>query len=65
MSWWVAHTPTTPSTCSRLQTQAQQSDDDLVTLDKEPDSWKSQSKVKQEAVAIKKEPLAVPVRSLF
>ena len=60
-----AHAPTTPSTCSRLQNQAQQSDDDLVILDEEPDSWKSQSKVKQEAVAVKKEPLAVPVRSLF
>ena len=60
-----ARLPTVWSTLSNVQGQAQESDDDLLILDQAPPSWKTQNKIKEEAVTIKKEPLAVKVRFLF
>ena len=60
-----ARRPTVRSTFSSVQGQAQESDDDLLILDQAPPSWKTQSKIKEESAAIKKEPLAVEVCFLF
>ena len=60
------HAPRTRRTSSSSQKQAQQGDDDLMILDEAPKSCRqSQSKVKQEIVTMKKEPVVVLVRFLF
>ena len=56
-----AHAPIIRSTGSSSQIKADQSDDDLMILDEAPNSWESQPKVKQDAVVVKREPLAVEV----
>lgn len=60
-----ARGPTDRSTLSSMQGQAQESDDDLLILDRAPPSWKAQYNIKEETVAVKEEPLAVEVRSIF